>query len=489
MAQPTTLRRRLHGVRMDGPLRWIRMAGAWPGRARSSRYLVAGAAPRFRASQRRRTRTAARAGSVVIAAAVAFDAIALLGLAGSETAVALVLSAVTLALAVTGGWLLSKRLRRHPEPVAWVVTMGLAVTTAVSGMTVASIAVQSAGYLIVIPVLVSIIVPWRTITHVRWLLAYAVVAVSYFILDFDGSFTAEARGDLVVVLLVSLGASLAGHVLLQSSQILNFTSLERIRLLQRRVATDMFELEQAHHALELTARTDPLTGAGNRRRLDEDLRAVRAHIQRSGFSYGLIEIDLDRFKAINDILGHTAGDDVLRRVVGAIQASLRASDAVYRLGGEEFAVVLATPTFDGLAAACERLRVIVLELGIEHPANEPSGVVTISMGGTLVGAADLAESDDGWFERIDRALYVAKREGRNRVELVSRPDGVAEASRIAGLPLAPGASRGYAVDLGESAPRQRTRSRAESAWGGHGTGAPAPSPTTPGRWAPSEPRR
>jgi diguanylate cyclase (GGDEF)-like protein len=380
--------------------------------------MVMGAAPRFRASQRRRTRTAARAGFVVIAAAVAFDAIALLGLDGSETLLALVMSAVTLALAVSGWGLLAKRLRRTPEPVAWVVTMGLAITTAVSGMTVGSLAVQSAGYLLVIPVLVSIVVPWRTITHVRWLLAYAVVAVSYFIFDIDGSFTVGARGDLVVVLLVSLGASLAGHVLLQSSQIVNFAQLERIRALQRRAAIDMVALEYAHHVLELTARTDPLTGAGNRRRLEEDLRAIRAHIQRSGFSYGLIVFDLDRFKAINDLLGHAAGDDVLRRVVEAIQGSLRATDAVYRLGGEEFAVVLSMPTIDGLAAASERLRVAVLDLAIAHPANEPSGLVSISLGGTVIGIADLVDTDDAWFERIDRALYAAKHEGRNRVVLV-----------------------------------------------------------------------
>jgi diguanylate cyclase (GGDEF)-like protein len=407
-------------VGMNRRIRLLAAVATWLDRARSSRYLVMGAAPRFRARQRRRTRAAARAGFVVIAAAVAFDAVALLGLEGSETALALILSAATMTLAVTGWWLLPKRLRRTPEPVAWVVTLGLAITTAVSGMTVPSIAVQSAGYLLVIPVVVSIVVPWRTITHVRWLLAYAVVAVAYFLFDVDGSFAASARSDLVIVLLVSLGASLAGHILLESSQILNFAQLERIRALQRRAAIDMVALEDAHSVLELTARTDPLTGAGNRRRLDEDLRAVRADIQRSGFSCGLIEIDLDRFKAINDVLGHAAGDDVLCKVVEAIQGSFRATDAIYRLGGEEFAVVLSMPTIDGLATACERLRRVVLDLAIPHPANEPSGLVTISMGGSMIGAADLADSDDAWFERIDRALYTAKREGRNRVVLVDR---------------------------------------------------------------------
>jgi GGDEF domain-containing protein len=73
-------------------------------------------------------------------------------------------------------------------------------------------------------------------------------------------------------------------------------------------ATDHRELERVHHELERTARIDPLTGAGNRRRLSEDLIGVRSHIDRSGTTYGLMEIDLDHFKAINDRLGHLAGD-------------------------------------------------------------------------------------------------------------------------------------------------------------------------------------
>jgi diguanylate cyclase (GGDEF)-like protein len=400
-------------------------------RIRSSDYVVIGQSRRFQAVQRGRTRTACRVGFLVIAAAVGFDAVALLGLQGSEATIALGLSATTVGLAVAGWLLLPHRLRRFPEPVAWVVTMGVVISTAVTGITIPSLDVQSAGYLLVIPGLVALVVPWRTRTHIGWLLAYALVAVGYFILDANSSFTLEERADLVVVLLVALGASLAGHVLLRASQARSFAQLERIRVLQRRAAKDVVELEQAHHALELTARTDPLTGAGNRRRLDEDLRAVRAHIQRSGFVYGLVEIDLDRFKAINDSLGHAAGDDVLRRVVGALQGTLRANDAVYRLGGEEFFVILSVPTMDALAAATDRLRKTVLGLEIEHPANPPHGIVSVSLGATLVGIADLAETDEAWFHRIDRALYAAKDGGRNRVEFALSPLVVSETTSCA----------------------------------------------------------
>ena len=145
------------------------------------------------------------------------------------------------------------------------------------------------------------------------------------------------------MLLVALGASLAGHFMLTRSQIRSFAQIEHIRTLRRQSDTDRTALEVAHHALELTARTDPLTGAGNRRRLDEDLRAVRAHISRSNFVYGLLEIDLDHFKAVNDVLGHGAGDLVLQQTVTAIQNGLRAEDALYRLGGEEFLVIVSVP--------------------------------------------------------------------------------------------------------------------------------------------------
>ena len=282
-------------------------------------------------------------GFLVIAVAVGFDTVALLGLQASHTTVALALGGITMALALVGWWLLPRSLRRFPQPVAWIVTFGLALSTAATGLTVPTLAVQTAGYLLVIPGIVALVLPWRTVTHVRWLLAYTVVAVAFFMLDPNATFTAEERGDLVVVLFVALGASLAGHVLLQRSQIRSFAQLESIRGLQRRAAADMIELELAHHALELTARTDPLTGAGNRRRLEEDLRAVRAHINRSNFTYGLAAIDLDRFKAINDIEGHAAGDEVLCRTVQVIQKTLRANDAVYRLGGEEFLVILSLP--------------------------------------------------------------------------------------------------------------------------------------------------
>lgn len=132
-----------------------------------------------------------------------------------------------------------------------------------------------------------------------------------------------------------------------------------------------------------------------------------------------MEIDLDHFKGINDRLGHLAGDDVLRRVVEAVQTATRATDSVYRYGGEEFLVILPVGDREQLLAAAERLRMAVLALAIEHPGNATLGVVSISIGATLVGDDNLSLSDEQWFWVVDRAMYAAKAGGRNQVRLAT----------------------------------------------------------------------
>jgi diguanylate cyclase (GGDEF)-like protein len=386
-------------------------------RIRASEYVLVGESRRFRAIQRRRTRAASRIGFLVIAAALVFDAVTLTDFELDQVRVSIALDAALFWLALVAWWLLPRSLRHYPEVAAWVVVAGISASTVITGLSVPPLAAQTVGYLLVLPGLVALVLPWSTKAHFRWLLGYSILAIAYLTLDQTQRFTADERGDLLVVLVIALGSSLAGHVLLQRAQIRSFAQLERIRLLRLRADVDRIELERAHHALELTSRIDPLTGASNRLRLDEDLRAVRAHVNRSGMTYGLLMIDLDRFKSINDSRGHLAGDDVLRRVVAAIQTALRADDALYRYGGEEFLAILAVPAVDGLLAAGERLRKVVEALAIAHPENQPWGIVSVSIGGLLIGRFNLELSTEQWLERSDRALYVAKHSGRNRVEL------------------------------------------------------------------------
>jgi diguanylate cyclase (GGDEF)-like protein len=384
-------------------------------RIRASEYVTVGGGRRFRAVQRHRTRTASRVGSLFVAGAVVLDAVVLLGQSGDNIRTAIALDVAVMIGALGAWWLLPRQLYHRPEAAASVVMVGIVVSTVVSGTVAPSVAVQSFGYLLLLPSLIALVLPWRTIVHMRWLLIFTAVASTYLLSGMGERFAAGERGDLMVVLCVSIGTSLIGHGLLQRGQIRSFAQMQRIHALRRRTEADHHELERVHHELERTARIDPLTGAGNRRRLHEDLLVVRSHIDRSGSTYGLMEIDLDHFKGINDRLGHLAGDDVLRRVVEAVQAATRASDSVYRYGGEEFVVLLPMADREQLLAAAERLRSAVLELGIEHPDNAALGVVTVSIGATLIGDDTLNLTDEQWFYVVDRALYAAKAGGRNQV--------------------------------------------------------------------------
>jgi diguanylate cyclase (GGDEF)-like protein len=389
-------------------------------RVRASEYVVVGASRRFRAIQRQRTRAASRVGFLIIAGAAAFDGFVVYDphLKGSLSL--LFLNSFVAFMGLAGWKLLPGLLRRHPEPAAFVITLALTGATAATGIVLPGLAVESVGYLLVFPGLIALILPWQTRTHVRWLIAYALIALSFLAFETGGGLTTDERGDMMVVMLIALVASLAGHVLLQRAQIRNFSQLQKIQSLRRRADADVQELARVHRALELTARTDPLTGAANRIRLGEDLLAVRSRMSRHGTPQGLIVIDLDRFKLINDGFGHLVGDDVLRRMVAAIRQTLRAGDGIYRFGGEEFLVLVDSLDEAALAEAAERFRRTVAELGIDHPENVPHGVVTISLGAALLVANDLDQSDDDWFARADAALYLAKERGRNRVVVESR---------------------------------------------------------------------
>jgi diguanylate cyclase (GGDEF)-like protein len=383
-------------------------------RIRTSDYVVVGASARFRAIQRRRTVTAARIGFLVIAVAAAFDGLVLIDRDPTVGPTLVALNGLVAALALAGWWLVGGPLRRRPAPVAAAVTYALALATAWTGMILPALAVESAGYLLLFPVLVTLILPWSTRTHLRWLAGYAAVAMT-FLFSESTSLDVDERSDLVVVTLIAIAASLAGHVLLQLAAIRSFSQVRRIERLRRRADADRNELARVHRALEETARTDPLTGARNRLRLAEDLRTIRGRMSRIGESQALIALDLDRFKAINDSQGHLAGDGVLRSVVAAVRATIRAEDEIYRFGGEEFLIVLRIVAPEGAEAAAERIRQAVEDLRIPHPGNVPFGVVTASLGAVLVTPDDLATADDEWFARADAALYRAKAEGRNRI--------------------------------------------------------------------------
>lgn len=190
-------------------------------------------------------------------------------------------------------------------------------------------------------------------------------------------------------------------------------SAARVVALQRRLADRTAGLRHDSRRFYVASRTDGLTGAGNRLRLDEDLEAMSARAQRYGHSHAIAMCDIDHFKAFNDRFGHLAGDEALRRVSDSIRANLRSGDALYRYGGEELVILLPEQSLDAAATAMERVRAAVETLAI--PSGLGDGALTMSIGiARLEGGHEVAPVE--WLDRADEALYRAKRGGRNRVE-------------------------------------------------------------------------
>jgi diguanylate cyclase (GGDEF)-like protein len=173
-----------------------------------------------------------------------------------------------------------------------------------------------------------------------------------------------------------------------------------------------------HQIAEMTARlrqaavTDPLTGLGNRLALVVDLTRMHAQASRYGHRYCVAVLDVDHFKDYNDRNGHLAGDAALQAVTQAIRTTSRGGDQVYRYGGEEFVVVLPEQDLDTATVALDRLRRAVEDLSLPAP---DGGVVTISAGIAMLSQGDGQDAEQV-LAAADTALYVAKRNGRNRVE-------------------------------------------------------------------------
>jgi len=174
--------------------------------------------------------------------------------------------------------------------------------------------------------------------------------------------------------------------------------------------------------VESLARLDPLTGIPNRRVLNEQQALYWERWQRQQGRYAVICMDIDHFKRINDQHGHDVGDEVLQRVARALQAEIRPMDTLARTGGEEFVVLLDLhqPGEDMLQIA-ERLRLTVQ--GLEPWKEAKDRHITISLGVALPIPADTSPASV--MTRADQALYLAKRKGRNRVELAAEPRYVA----------------------------------------------------------------
>ena len=196
--------------------------------------------------------------------------------------------------------------------------------------------------------------------------------------------------------------------------------IQRVVDANRRLESDLsksrFELENQAHELDRTrkeARTDALCKVGNRKAFDETLNYLIKRLEFNQESFGLMLIDVDHFKRINDTFGHKAGDQVLISIGSALKECVRPEDYVARLGGDEFAILLHGLTSQNARSVGDRIR-STIELYDFCVGDEKgsSTVVTLSMG---LAVARTKDTYGLLYDRADKALYRSKSLGRNRL--------------------------------------------------------------------------
>ncbi|MDH5464634.1 MAG: GGDEF domain-containing protein, partial [Thiovulaceae bacterium] len=212
----------------------------------------------------------------------------------------------------------------------------------------------------------------------------------------------EAGKEGALVKMQSFSGANEVHTFSMNVKLLNST-LKRYLV----IFEDVTNLEQERTFYQEAATHDQLTGIYNRFFFKDELVRSLAAARRYGDGFGVIILDLDKFKLINDSYGHLAGDVVLKSVSKVIQNRLRNSDVFARWGGEEFIVLLPSTDIDEAAELAEDLR-----LSIESFEIEKVGTITCSFGVTHWREGD---NEKSLISRADEALYEAKKSGRNKV--------------------------------------------------------------------------
>jgi diguanylate cyclase (GGDEF)-like protein len=195
-----------------------------------------------------------------------------------------------------------------------------------------------------------------------------------------------------------------------------FLKAARLALQAREMQTSSDELRLRNDELTALAREDPLTGLGNRRALEQDLELLEARVTRYSHRYCMAVLDVDHFKSYNDMYGHQAGDDILRAFSAELQEQVRAGDALYRFGGDEFLCVFPEQSLETGTSAVLRMQTGLGRMAIPHATN-PTGILTFSAGLAILDPGHIETAKEVLAE-ADAALYRAKQLGRNRVQQV-----------------------------------------------------------------------
>lgn len=247
-------------------------------------------------------------------------------------------------------------------------------------------------------------------------LAFTAASVPvYLFMALSGFGGVDPRAVIDVVFLYSMAAVVGLAVCYR-----NDVTDRRAFLASQKIDVQAAALTRANEELQRLLKIDSLTGVYNRRYLDQALKATGEAAIAEHAHLGVLMVDVDHFKAYNDILGHQAGDACLRDVARAIVGNVReGKDIVTRYGGEEF-VVLAPGLSNAAAGALgERIRTAIEALAISHPQTRDAKV-TVSIG-VAAGVPDSVEDLDHLINEADGALYRSKHLGRNRVTYAPVP--------------------------------------------------------------------
>jgi diguanylate cyclase (GGDEF)-like protein len=201
---------------------------------------------------------------------------------------------------------------------------------------------------------------------------------------------------------------------------------EDVKVVELLAAAAAVALQNAHlyQETQRLATTDPLTGLSNYRHFHELLNLEVQRARRMDYPIGLLIMDMDHFKQVNDRHGHPTGDMALRQVADQLRHRLRRTDVIARLGGEEFAAILPGATLHEVAVVAEKVRSAVAELPpLRGGMSSAPTTMTLSVGGTSQ-SADTVDAEH-LVSCADQALYQAKRGGRNQVCLWQGPQGAA----------------------------------------------------------------
>lgn len=176
------------------------------------------------------------------------------------------------------------------------------------------------------------------------------------------------------------------------------------------VFEDADKLNSQNRKLQILSVEDPLTGLPNRRAMEIDVKHAAAVSQRQSQAYSIGMIDIDHFKTYNDNYGHQAGDEALQFLADKLRSNLRASDKIFRYGGEEFLFLMPLTPMEGAKIATQRICDAVSDIKLQHDYSDV-GHITVSIG----VASSFSENWQETVEQADSALYDAKQAGRNRI--------------------------------------------------------------------------